>query len=120
MSDEEASQEQIVQEVYALAAEQMTGGSSPQQIQSMLVEKGLDQESAATVVANLTRMRSEAIREAGKKNMLYGALWCIGGIGVTAATYSAASGGGRYVVTWGAIVFGAIQFVRGLKQSSGE
>lgn len=120
MSDQEPSvEEEVVQAVYAFAAEQMKNGASAQQIQSMLVEKGLDQDSAATVVSNLTRMRSEAIYEAGKKNMLYGALWCIGGIVVTAATYSAAPGGGTYVVAWGAIVFGAIQFFHGLIQSSG-
>jgi hypothetical protein len=45
---------------------------------------------------------------------LYGGLWCVGGIIVTAVTYSAASGGGSYVVAWGAILFGAIQFFRGL------
>lgn len=120
MSEQKPTEEEIVQAVYALAAEQMKNGASSQQIQSMLVEKGIDQESAATVVSNLARMRSEAIREASKKNMLYGALWCIGGIVVTAATYSAASGGGKYVVAWGAILFGAIQFFRGLIQSSGD
>lgn len=46
--------------------------------------------------------------------MLYGALWCIGGIVITVVTYSAASGGGTYVVAWGAIIFGFIQFVKGL------
>lgn len=117
--NQEASEEQFVQAVYVFAAEQMKSSTSPPQIQAMLVEKGIDQESAATVVSNLTRMRSEAIREAGKKNMLYGALWCIGGIVVTAVTYSAASGGGTYIVTWGAIVFGTIQFFRGRAQSSG-
>ena len=120
MSDQELSEEEIVQAVYELAAEQMKNGASEQQIQSMLVEKGLDQESAATVVSNLTRIRSEAIREAGRKNMVYGALWCIGGIVVTVVTYRAASSGGTYVVAWGAIVFGAIQFFRGLVQLSGQ
>lgn len=54
----------------------------------------------------------------GGKDMLVGALWCIGGIVVTALTYSAASeGGGTYVVAWGAILFGGIQFLRGLFRS---
>lgn len=56
----------------------------------------------------------------GNKNMLVGALWCIGGIVVTAATYSAASsssGGGTYVVAWGAILFGGLQFLKGLFQA---
>ncbi|HTX89994.1 MAG TPA: SH3 domain-containing protein [Anaerolineales bacterium] len=54
----------------------------------------------------------------GKKNMVYGALWFIGGIIVTVGTYSAAaaSGGGTYFVTWGAIIFGAIQFIQGFFQ----
>ncbi|MCX6830010.1 MAG: hypothetical protein NT002_12135 [candidate division Zixibacteria bacterium] len=57
---------------------------------------------------------------AGQKNMLVGALWCIGGIIVTVATYQAAvsRGGGTYFITWGAILFGAIQFFRGLIQAS--
>ncbi len=58
----------------------------------------------------------KATRAVGGKNMLYGALWCIGGILVTALTYSAASSGGTYVVAWGAILFGGIQLLRGLFQ----
>ncbi len=55
-----------------------------------------------------------AARDAASKNMLIGGLWCGGGLIVTIATYSAASGGGSYVVAWGAILFGGIQFMRGL------
>ena len=52
----------------------------------------------------------------GTRNMLFGALWLIGGVAITAATYSKASGGGQYIVTYGAIVFGGIQFMVGLFQ----
>jgi len=56
-------------------------------------------------------------KEMGKKNMIYGALWCIGGIIFTVVSYSAASSsGGEYYITWGAIIFGAIQFFNGLGQ----
>jgi hypothetical protein len=55
-------------------------------------------------------------KETAKKNMLYGALWFIGGTVVTVGTLMAASGGGSYVVAWGAIIFGGIQFVQGLYQ----
>jgi hypothetical protein len=120
MSVQEPTEQEIVDAVYSFAAEQMRSGVSPQQIQALLVEKGLDQSSAATVVSQLTEIRSKAIREASNKDMLYGALWCIGGIVVTVATLSAASGGGTYVVAWGAILFGGIQFFRGLTGSGGE
>lgn len=112
--------EQYVEAVYQFAAEHMRNGLPPDQIEKKLIEQGLEAEAAATVVGNLVQAKAKAIKEAGSKNMLYGALWCIGGIVVTAVTYSAAIGGGTYVVAWGAIAFGAIQFFRGLAQSSGN
>jgi hypothetical protein len=54
----------------------------------------------------------------GASDMLFGALWCIGGIVVTAATYSAVKDtGGTYIVAWGAIIFGGYQFFKGLIHS---
>jgi len=51
------------------------------------------------------------------RNMIVGAVWCIVGIVITAATYGAASRrGGTYVVAWGAIIFGGFQFLKGLLQ----
>jgi hypothetical protein len=122
MSDPQPSQEEVVEAIYAFAAEKMRDGESSAKIRESLVEKGLDQDAAAAVVRNLRQLRSKAIASAGKKNMIYGALWCLGGLGVTAATYQAAAagGGGKYVVAWGAIVFGAIQFFRGTLQSTGD
>ena len=119
-ASEEQQQQQWVQAVYEFAAEQLKNGVAEEQVRGQLREKGLDEESAGIVVANLVKARAEAKREAGKKHMIYGALWAIGGTIVTAATYSAASGGGKYVVAWGAIVFGVIQFFYGLSQSGGS
>ena len=48
--------------------------------------------------------------------MLYGALWCIGGILVTGITFSAARSGGTYFIAWGAVLFGGFQFLQGLYQ----
>ena len=52
----------------------------------------------------------------GLRNMAIGGVICIIGILVTAVTYGAASGGGHYVIAWGAIVFGGFQFLKGLFQ----
>jgi len=46
--------------------------------------------------------------------MVSGALWAIGGTLVTAVTYNAAKDGGVYIIAWGAILFGALDFLRGL------
>jgi len=46
---------------------------------------------------------------------MVGALWCIGGLIVTAVSYSAVKdSGGTYIVAWGAVVFGGWQFLKGL------
>lgn len=48
--------------------------------------------------------------------MLIGAGFFVVGLIVTIASYSSASGGGTYYLCWGAIIFGAIQFIQGLIQ----
>jgi hypothetical protein len=112
--------EQVVEAVYGFAAEQMRSGVAPSGIEKSLTDRGLDAGEATVVVQRLERANAEARKEAGRKNMLYGALWCFGGIGLTAVTYRAAanSGGGKMVFAWGAILFGGIQFIRGLIQSA--
>lgn len=114
-----ANTDNLVQAIYMMAADHMRAGNSTVSTENMLIEQGLSREAAQAVVANLSRMRSAAMRSAAHKNMLYGGLWCVGGIIVTAVTYSAAKGGGSYVVAWGAIAFGAIQFFRGVFQLGG-
>ena len=110
------SEEQAVQQIYKHAATLVRAGKSRVQVHSDLMSIGLDDASATVVTDNLFAMRAKALREAGQKNMLYGALWFIGGTAVTIITLAAASEGGTYVVAWGAIVFGGIQFFRGLYQ----
>lgn len=56
----------------------------------------------------------EAVEKAARRNMLYGLLWCLGGLAFSFISYYVAEEGGRYVVTTGAIVYGAIQAFKGL------
>ena len=88
------------------------------EVKRILVDDGLDEASALTVVTNLDHQITKAKKERANKDMLYGALWCVGGIVVTFISYSSASGGGSYVITWGAILFGGIQFFRGVVNSA--
>ncbi|MEI6900821.1 MAG: hypothetical protein WCL00_13160 [Bacteroidota bacterium] len=65
-----------------------------------------------------TLNHQEEKTSAGARNMIVGALWCIGGIIVTAVTYDAVKDtGGTYFVAWGAILFGALQFFKGVFQA---
>jgi hypothetical protein len=104
---------------YSFAGQQLRNGVAPTVIEKGLTERGLDAEAAAIVTSNLMQAKARALKNAGRKNMLYGALWCIGGIVVTVLSYQAAAnaGGGRYVLAWGAILFGGMQFFRGMIQS---
>lgn len=51
-------------------------------------------------------------KDSANKDMLYGALWCIGGTIGTLAEIG--------YIFWGAIIFGAFQFFRGLNNSNGR
>jgi hypothetical protein len=77
-----------------------------------------DMQNAEGYIPGQTRIRvlPEKTKALGRKNMISGALWCIGGIIVTVATLNAASNGGTYIIAWGAILFGAVQFIQGLYQ----
>jgi hypothetical protein len=51
------------------------------------------------------------------RQMIFGLLWLLGGVAITVFTYNAATsspGGGRYVLAYGPIIYGAITFLRGL------
>ena len=56
-------------------------------------------------------------RGVARRNMIVGGFWLFGGLAITIGTLSSAAhnpGGGSYVVAWGAIIFGGLQFFRGL------
>ena len=57
-----------------------------------------------------------ARRQQARKNMLHGALWCIGGIILTYASLDAAGPGDIYFIFWGAILFGGVQLLQGCAQ----
>ena len=112
-----------VEGVYEHAASLMTEGKTRAEVLEDLKSRGLNDERASVVVDNIFELRTKARQEAGQLNLLYGALLCIGGIGATVLTYPLAaslSGRGHYVIAWGVIALGAIQFFRGLGQVAGR
>lgn len=117
---EKIDQQEIVNQIYGFTADMLYNQKkSIEETKTALIENGLRAEDADVVIANLQNQYKQEKREASNKNMLYGALWCVGGLLVTILTYSAASDGGTYVVAWGAVIFGAIQFFKGLFQRLG-
>lgn len=99
--------EQDVNKIYEYAANLMVNEKkSVLETRRELVNQGIDAESAATIVSNLHEHIQIAQNKRANKDMIFGALWLVGGIVATAAQVG--------FIFWGAIVFGAIQFFKGL------
>lgn len=101
------SQEATVNSLYNYAAQLLiVQKKESYEVKNALIEQGLSEENARTIVNNLESQIDDAHREKAKKDMLYGALWCIGGTVLTLANIG--------FIFWGAIIFGGIQFFSGL------
>lgn len=107
MENQNINQQQAVNAIYEYAANLMLNeDKNTYEVKMALIEQGLNEESASIVVTNLEQQIEDAKKDNAKKDMLYGALWCIGGLVATAADIG--------YIFWGAIVFGGIQFFKGL------
>jgi hypothetical protein len=83
-------------------------------------QRRLAADRQADVHDEITQALIQANKEAGRNNMLVGAAVFVIGLVVTLGTMAAAQGGGTIVIAWGAIIFGAAQFVRGMAQAGGS
>jgi hypothetical protein len=73
------------------------------------VEGFIDGRARIKVIAEVTRAT-------GKRTMVSGGLWCLAGILIATGVVQAASTLGAFIITWGAIVYGAVLFFRGFYQ----
>ena len=110
MENNQKEQQEIVNEIYAYAKNLLTNEKKdPEEVKIILIKQGIDKDGASIVVKNLITEQLEK-KELANKDMLYGALWCIGGIAGTVANIG--------FIFWGAIIFGAIQFIKGLSNAN--
>ena len=107
-----------IQQMYNYASKLLfKQNKSDEETKECLIRSGgLTPEVADHIINDLNTRYKEEEKKAGRSNMLFGALWCIGGIIATVMSYNAASGGGTYVVAWGAVLYGAVQFIKGVGQ----
>ncbi|QNN23776.1 hypothetical protein HED60_16365 [Planctomycetales bacterium ZRK34] len=126
MPDERMRQAHAVQAVMGYATTQYRSGVAPEAIREHLIKRGMRSDDADAVVRRLERLKRTQLNPAvkvGQINMLIGGLICAAGTTVTVVTMMDAfgsEGGGHYIVAWGAIVFGGMQFFRGLVQALGH
>ncbi len=106
MENQNVGSQAAVNEFYNFAANLLVNEKkNPRDVQNALVGKGLSESAAFTIVYNLEVEIKNAKKESGKKDMIYGALWCMGGTVATVANIG--------FIFWGAILFGGVQFIKG-------
>ena len=106
MQNSDTSQQQAVHEIYNYAANLIVNQKkSSTDVRNALAEKGLSEDAAYTIVRNVEDEIKKAKKDAATKDIIYGALWCVGG---TIATFANIG-----FIFWGAILFGGIQLIKG-------
>lgn len=103
--------QELINQHYNFAANLLLNQrKSGYETKNALIEQGLSSETASILVEKIEMQiqdaEYEAIQAKAKKDMLYGALWCIGGTVLTLSNIG--------FIFWGAIVFGGIQFFKGV------
>jgi hypothetical protein len=104
-------------QILEFAASEIVQGANGAELQRKLVNEGIDPSAAPSIIAAADSVVVEAKRRDINGRTLSGFLLFAVGIVITAATYTGAeSTGGPYIVAWGAVVYGLMQFVRGIRE----
>ena len=107
-------QKQELSGLFKYAVMELANNKSRQVVEKLLVGQGASLETAKTVVKDAQYAVKKLRREKYKKRMTRGLLWTVVGVVVTCGTYTFADSlGGKYVLFYGAIIFGLIDFVAG-------
>jgi hypothetical protein len=76
------------------------------EVKNALLKNNVEEDLAAEIISKLEKEFRAMRSDEANKQMLYGIFWCAGGIAATAADIG--------YIFWGAIVFGAVKFFKGL------
>lgn len=110
MENPTENHQEVVDQIYQYAANMMANQQkNAYEVKTALMAQGLNEEAATIVVENVEKQIKSAQKSKANKDMIYGALWCIGGTVGTLANTG--------FIFWGAILFGGIQFFRGLSNA---
>lgn len=107
----ENAQQEEIKDIYQYASDlKNIQNKNPFEVRKILIEKGVSPETATAVSESLNGNTDggSGLKD-GTKDMIFGALWCIGGTVLTLSNIG--------YIFYGAIIFGAIQFIKGLVNS---
>lgn len=98
--------------------EEVQKGTPDNEIMNGLKKRGLPEEQAYQLLA-ATNDKIKAAADSSDTKMLVGGISFLLGTFITLITYTQAKlNGGVYFITWGAIVFGAVGFFKGLSEKN--
>ena len=102
----EQERNEFVGQMHALAIRlHMQEKRDAQEVEQLMIKNGLDEPTARRIMYDVKIEMEKARKAGGRKDMIYGVLWCIGGTVATATDIG--------IIFWGAIVFGTFQFLMG-------
>jgi hypothetical protein len=101
-------------EAVVLTERMKATGVSNAVIYDMIIKKGVDHVTAVKIIETIAPAGKEEKKE-GRNDMLIGGLWIAGGLILTIGSYMMVSeSGGRYLITYGPIIYGVIRFFKGV------
>ena len=111
------TQAEQLQQAYFSAMNQLKSKTPPDRVEAQLIASGVTAPTSHALVGTLQATRRQADWAAGKRAMMLGGLWTVGGLAITLLGQSQANErGGSYLILWGAVIIGALQFLGGLRQ----
>jgi hypothetical protein len=109
------SNQQDLSGLYRFAAMELANKQSPKTIVKKLTDQGVTPVVADKIVNETQKVFNKARTDKSKKRMTRGLIWIVVGIVLTCGTMAFSSNlGGKYVLFYGAIIYGVIDFVVGL------
>jgi hypothetical protein len=100
---------------FQYAVMELANGKSHQVVEKLVAGRGVSPEVARTIVKDAEYAVRKVRREKYKKRMTRGFLWTVAGVVITCGTFMFAGQlGGKFVLLYGAIIYGLIDFVVGL------
>ena len=101
--------------VYRSAAEELARNKSTSTIMKNMVDQGMTREAAQKILNEMQGALKNSRRDKFRRQMVRGLLWTMAGSLLTCGSYWLASDlGGLFLLCWGAILVGALDFFIGL------
>ena len=116
-----SERELLKRKIIAKARESRAKGATLGEIETGLINEGLDAEMVKQIMEQVPMEEVEPVSESDNREMRHALYWLVGGILITVVTYSMASssgGGGTYLIAWGPMLVGGIRFFKALASSN--